>query len=186
MITTNDNVDALRFCRRRGFRLAELRAGAVDDSRAQLNPEIPAIGDHGIPLRDEIELERNLQRRLCPAGARRRAEGPGTGGSPPSGGAALAGSLHAPDSRAAGGSGRALSRQGNPPPASLEMREERRSAPSFGGRSSRSATPTLTGVAAAAGRVRRPHTDIAVTLDEAGEAYVSLVAGRLGRCASWR
>ena len=60
VITTNDNVDALRFYQRRGFRLAELRAGAVDDSRARLKPEIPAIGDHGIPLRDEIELEQDL------------------------------------------------------------------------------------------------------------------------------
>jgi N-acetylglutamate synthase-like GNAT family acetyltransferase len=60
VITTNDNVDALRFYQRRGFRLAELRVGAVDDSRARLKPEIPAIGDHGIPLRDEIELEQDL------------------------------------------------------------------------------------------------------------------------------
>jgi N-acetylglutamate synthase-like GNAT family acetyltransferase len=60
VITTNDNVDALRFYQRRDFRLAELRAGAVDDSRARLKPEIPVIGDHGIPLRDEIELEQDL------------------------------------------------------------------------------------------------------------------------------
>jgi GNAT superfamily N-acetyltransferase len=57
LITTNDNVDALRFYQRRGFRLAKLHAGAVDDSRARLKPEIPEIGDHGIPLRDELELE---------------------------------------------------------------------------------------------------------------------------------
>ena len=31
--------------------------GAVDESRARLKPEIPTIGDHGIPLRDELELE---------------------------------------------------------------------------------------------------------------------------------
>jgi GNAT superfamily N-acetyltransferase len=56
LITTNDNVDALRFYQRRGFRLAKLHAGAVDDSRARLKPEIPEIGDHGIPIRDELEL----------------------------------------------------------------------------------------------------------------------------------
>jgi GNAT superfamily N-acetyltransferase len=56
LITTNDNVDALRFYQRRGFRLAKLHAGAVDDSRARLKPEIPEIGDHGIPIRDEVEL----------------------------------------------------------------------------------------------------------------------------------
>jgi GNAT superfamily N-acetyltransferase len=60
LVTTNDNVDALRFYQRRGFRLAALHAGAVDDSRARLKPEIPATGDHGIPLRDELELELGL------------------------------------------------------------------------------------------------------------------------------
>ncbi len=57
LITTNDNVDALRFYQRRGFRLAKLHAGAVDDARARLKPGIPRTGDHGIPLRDELELE---------------------------------------------------------------------------------------------------------------------------------
>jgi GNAT superfamily N-acetyltransferase len=58
LVTTNDNVDALRFYQRRGFRLAELHVGAVDDSRARLKPSIPEIGDHGIPIRDELVLER--------------------------------------------------------------------------------------------------------------------------------
>ena len=60
VVTTNDNVDALRFYQRRGFRLAHLRAGAVDESRATLKPEIPRTGAHGIPLRDELELEMDL------------------------------------------------------------------------------------------------------------------------------
>ena len=60
LITTNDNVDALRFYQRRGFRLAKLHPGAVDDSRARLKPGIPKLGDHGIPLRDELELELRL------------------------------------------------------------------------------------------------------------------------------
>ena len=57
LTTTNDNVDALRFYQRHGFRLVELRPGAVDAAR-RLKPEIPATGAHGIPLRDELELER--------------------------------------------------------------------------------------------------------------------------------
>ncbi len=57
VVTTNDNIDALRFYQRRGFRLVELRPGAVDVARATLKPGIPAIGGHGIPLRDELELE---------------------------------------------------------------------------------------------------------------------------------
>lgn len=55
LTTTNDNVDALRFYQRRGFRLAELRPGAVDRSRQQ-KPGIPRVGDYGIPLHDEIDL----------------------------------------------------------------------------------------------------------------------------------
>ena len=55
LTTTNDNIDALRFYQRRGFRMAELRPGAVDQSR-QRKPQIPRVGDYGIPLRDEIDL----------------------------------------------------------------------------------------------------------------------------------
>jgi len=60
VVTTNDNVDALRFYQRRGFRLAQLRPGAVDACRGTLKPEIPLVGAHEIPLRDELELERTL------------------------------------------------------------------------------------------------------------------------------
>jgi GNAT superfamily N-acetyltransferase len=60
VVTTNDNVDALRFYQRRGFRLTQLRAGAVEVSRETLKPEIPLVGEHGIPLRDELELEMTL------------------------------------------------------------------------------------------------------------------------------
>ena len=60
VVTTNDNVDALRFYQRRGFRLTQLRPGAVDVSRETLKPEIPPVGAHGIPLRDELSLELTL------------------------------------------------------------------------------------------------------------------------------
>ena len=56
VVTTNDNIDALRFYQRRGFRLAALRPGAVDQARRTLKPEIPPIGDYRIPLQDEIDL----------------------------------------------------------------------------------------------------------------------------------
>lgn len=59
LTTTNDNVDALRFYQRRGFALCALRRGQVDVSR-QLKPEIPMVGAYGIPLTDELELERSL------------------------------------------------------------------------------------------------------------------------------
>lgn len=55
LTTTNDNLDALRFYQRRGFRLAALRHGAVDRSRLR-KPRIPRTGEYGIPLHDEIDL----------------------------------------------------------------------------------------------------------------------------------
>ncbi|HTI15541.1 MAG TPA: GNAT family N-acetyltransferase [Dictyobacter sp.] len=56
LITTNDNLHALRFYQRRGFTLVALYREAVTAAR-KVKPEIPLIGDNGIPLRDEIELE---------------------------------------------------------------------------------------------------------------------------------
>ena len=58
LVTTNDNTDALRFYQRRGFRIVRVDAGAVHRARATLKPSIPAIGDHGIPIRDEIILDK--------------------------------------------------------------------------------------------------------------------------------
>ena len=56
LITTNDNIAALGFYQRRGWRLAALHRNALAESR-RLKPEIPLLGLDGIPLRDEIELE---------------------------------------------------------------------------------------------------------------------------------
>ena len=60
LITTNDNLPALRFYQKRGFRLLAVYPGAVDEAR-RLKPEIPALGLEGIPLRDELELELMLR-----------------------------------------------------------------------------------------------------------------------------
>jgi ribosomal protein S18 acetylase RimI-like enzyme len=60
LTTTNDNLDALRFYQRRGFRLTELRTGALAESR-RLKPEIPEVGSYGIPMRDELDLELPLR-----------------------------------------------------------------------------------------------------------------------------
>jgi len=56
LITTNDNLRALRFYQRRGMALAALHRGALAESR-RLKPSIPELGADGIPLRDELELE---------------------------------------------------------------------------------------------------------------------------------
>ncbi|MEU6202250.1 GNAT family N-acetyltransferase [Micromonospora musae] len=56
LITTNDNLRALRFYQRRGLRLVAVDPGAVDRAR-RLKPEIPFVGEDGIPLHDELILE---------------------------------------------------------------------------------------------------------------------------------
>jgi hypothetical protein len=58
-VTTNDNLAALRFYQRRGMRLVAVHAGAVAEAR-RLKPSIPLVGQHGIPIRDELELELDL------------------------------------------------------------------------------------------------------------------------------
>ncbi len=59
LITTNDNINALRFYQKRGFQLIAAHCNAVACSRL-LKPSIPLIGDFGIPIRDEIEFEMDL------------------------------------------------------------------------------------------------------------------------------
>jgi ribosomal protein S18 acetylase RimI-like enzyme len=59
LVTSNDNLPALRLYQRHGFRLTTLRPGAVDDARRS-KPEIALTGHAGIPIRDELELERTL------------------------------------------------------------------------------------------------------------------------------
>ena len=61
LVTTNDNLRALRFYQRRGLRLVALRPDAMDAVRA-LKPSVPMVGEHGIPLRDELVLELDLTR----------------------------------------------------------------------------------------------------------------------------
>lgn len=59
LITTNDNLEALRFYQRRGYTLSALHRGAIAKSR-RLKPSIPAIGGFGIGINDELELARDL------------------------------------------------------------------------------------------------------------------------------
>jgi hypothetical protein len=56
LVTTNDNLDALRFYQRRGLRIVSVTSGAVDRSRL-IKPSIPLIGEYGIEIHDELTLE---------------------------------------------------------------------------------------------------------------------------------
>lgn len=59
LVTTNDNLNALRFYQKKGFELVKIHRHAVKESR-KIKPQIPSIGCDGIPIRDEIELEQIL------------------------------------------------------------------------------------------------------------------------------
>lgn len=59
LVTTNDNLGAQAFCRACGFQHTRTHVGAVDQARA-LKPEIPRLGDLGIPISDELEFEKIL------------------------------------------------------------------------------------------------------------------------------
>ena len=56
---SNDNVVALRFYQKRGFRVTALHRGMYDAMRA-MKPSIPRTGLDGIPMSDEFELELEL------------------------------------------------------------------------------------------------------------------------------
>ena len=60
LITTNDNIDAIRFYQRRGMRIAAVYPRAIDEVSRKLKPSIPEVGNYQIPLRDELELELEL------------------------------------------------------------------------------------------------------------------------------
>jgi ribosomal protein S18 acetylase RimI-like enzyme len=60
LVTTNDNLVALGLYQKAGWRLSQLRAGAIDRLRHSVKPGIPATGHNGIALRDELELTKEL------------------------------------------------------------------------------------------------------------------------------
>lgn len=56
LVTTNDNLDAIRFYQRRGWRWVAFHRDAVIEAR-KLKPEIAEHGAYGIPIRHELEFE---------------------------------------------------------------------------------------------------------------------------------
>jgi len=59
LITTNDNLRAIRFYQKREYDLKTLHRNAVNEAR-KLKPEIPFIGYDNIPIRHELEFEKKL------------------------------------------------------------------------------------------------------------------------------
>lgn len=59
VFTTNDNLDAIRFYQRRGFRLERIWKDSITEAR-KIKTMIPLEGSFGIPLCDEIELHKAI------------------------------------------------------------------------------------------------------------------------------
>jgi len=59
LITTNDNLQALKFYQKRGYRITHIFQNAVMEAR-KVKPTIPLIGNDGIPLLDELKLQKKI------------------------------------------------------------------------------------------------------------------------------
>lgn len=59
LITTNDNIHALKFYQKRGYRIVEIIPDAVQKAR-EIKPSIPLIGNEGILIYDELKLRKVL------------------------------------------------------------------------------------------------------------------------------
>ena len=59
LVTTNDNLAAIRLYQRHGFRLTDVHPGGVDRARA-IKPAIPLVGQNGIEMHDELVFRRTF------------------------------------------------------------------------------------------------------------------------------
>jgi ribosomal protein S18 acetylase RimI-like enzyme len=59
LITTNDNVHAMRFYQLKGFDMVAFHEDALNKAR-EIKPEIPETGHFGIKVEHEIEFKYNL------------------------------------------------------------------------------------------------------------------------------
>jgi len=59
LVTTNDNLHALKFYQKRGYQIVEIYRNAVEHAR-KIKPSIPVIGNDGIPIRDEIKFVKKI------------------------------------------------------------------------------------------------------------------------------
>jgi GNAT superfamily N-acetyltransferase len=56
LITTNDDINAIRFYQKKGFDLKAAHINAMENSR-KLKPSIPLVGMDNIPIKHELEFE---------------------------------------------------------------------------------------------------------------------------------
>ena len=59
LVTTNDNLNALKFYQKRGYKIEAVFPNAVDKAR-KIKATIPLIGYDGIPINDEIYLVKKI------------------------------------------------------------------------------------------------------------------------------
>jgi GNAT superfamily N-acetyltransferase len=59
LVTSNDNTDAIRLYQRSGWDWTDFKRDSITRAR-RLKPEIPELGNHGIPVRHEIHFEAPL------------------------------------------------------------------------------------------------------------------------------
>lgn len=59
LITTNDNIDAIRFYQKRKFDMVAVHRNAVTEAR-KLKPQIPQYGFYDIEIKHEVEFEYTL------------------------------------------------------------------------------------------------------------------------------
>src|ERR1700712_5084782 len=59
LVTSNDNTEAIRMYQRAGWDWVDFRRDAITRART-IKSEIPELGNHGIPIRDELQFEAPL------------------------------------------------------------------------------------------------------------------------------
>jgi GNAT superfamily N-acetyltransferase len=59
LVTTNDNINAIRFYLKKGYVFRRIEKNVIEEYR-KLKPGIPIIGNYGIPIMDELEFEKIL------------------------------------------------------------------------------------------------------------------------------
>ena len=56
LATTNDRLRVIDFYQRLGFRMTVINLGVVDEAR-KIKPQIPIVGERGVPVHDEVVME---------------------------------------------------------------------------------------------------------------------------------